>query len=119
MQPIIRVRLGENRYGIAEPKLEVCYPRAANYRDANAALYRLAAQAELASRDSGAHWVVRTETDYNGAGKITLELVSGGPYEVEQAMTLLKRLARETAPSDPVTLAPPARARGRTLHTPT
>lgn len=57
----------------------------------NAALYKLAAEVELATPERE-RWIVQTESFYDARGRVYLELADATPAEAELGTAILKKL---------------------------
>jgi hypothetical protein len=85
------VSRGESRYGNPEPQIALCFPKGTHYRVVKAALYKLAADVELATPGSE-RWCVNIE-DFNERGRVYLELADATPAEAARGMAFLTKLA--------------------------
>ena len=87
------VSQGASRYGVAEPQIELRAPKGTPHRRLRAALFALAAEAELATpREEG--WIVQVEPIADEVGRVYLELTNGDEAETNRGMALLQRLCR-------------------------
>lgn len=82
------VSQGESRYGTPEPQIALRFPKGTSYRVVKAALHKLAAEIELATRERAL--CVNTE-DYNESGRVYLGLADATPAEAERGRRSRRR----------------------------
>jgi len=83
--------LGENRYGGAQPQIEVRSTKDIKPRAFRACLHTLAARAELES-PAQERWFVQIEVVSDVLGYLYLELMDGTPAEAERGVAFLKAI---------------------------
>jgi hypothetical protein len=93
----VEVVLGNSRYGISEPRIEVRLVEnedtgAAQARMERAALFEVAAQVEVESRGYG--WIVNVDNDRRC---VALELVKATEREVKVGLSVLHAVAKKIA----------------------
>jgi hypothetical protein len=78
--------LETSRFGNPQPTMTFTHHGSLNYRLIHAEMYSMAAKIELASMPSKGQWAVVVNT---GSNTVHLELMTGSPEEVKQAMAAL------------------------------
>ena len=86
------VTLSADCFGTPRPQIELCFPKGSHHRAVSAALYKLAAEVELATPERE-RWRVRIDTFDDHHGCVYLELLDGMAPEVERGMTVLRKVA--------------------------
>lgn len=84
----MRAKLANSEFGNLQPTLYVGTARG-SVRLANAALYKIAADLEMASIGEG--WIVQVDREN---ARIHLELIQGDAAEAQRGMRVLERIAR-------------------------
>jgi hypothetical protein len=81
-----------SRNGYPEPQIEVRVPKGTHHRTLKAALYRLAADVEVATAATPAKeaWIVQVDATSDERGRIYLELMDATEQEAKRALALLR-----------------------------
>jgi hypothetical protein len=78
-----------SRNGYPEPQIEARVPKGTHPRTLKAALYRLAADVEVATPTKEA-WIVQVDVPSDERGRVYLELMDGTEEEAKRGLALLR-----------------------------